>query len=186
MISAISDGSDSMAADPIRPSEQRDRRSLELLYAEAFPDEDLMPLVGELLDLTDETVSLVAVADFDVVGHVIFTRCKVEGDATEQACALLGPLAVLPARQRSGFGSRLVRHGLERLIADGISRVLVLGSPVYYARFGFTQEAAISTPCPIPDVWRTAWQSIALRQAGDLRGALSLPAPWMQPSLWSP
>ena len=44
--------------------------------------------------------------------------------------------------QRRGFGSALVRAGLESAREFGASGVLVLGHPEYYPRFGFSAEAA--------------------------------------------
>jgi putative acetyltransferase len=49
----------------------------------------------------------------------------------------LAPLAVTPARQRSGVGSALVRSGLEECARRGFGAVIVLGHASYYPRFGF-------------------------------------------------
>ena len=49
----------------------------------------------------------------------------------------LGPMAVLPNRQRQGIGSGLVRKGLEILRGRGCPFVIVIGHPDYYPRFGF-------------------------------------------------
>ena len=53
----------------------------------------------------------------------------------------LAPLAVLPAFQRLGVGSALVSAGLERCRGNGYTRVLVVGNPAYYGRFGFVPAA---------------------------------------------
>jgi putative acetyltransferase len=49
----------------------------------------------------------------------------------------LGPVAVTPARQRSGIGQALVRTGLARLKSTGAAGCVVLGDPAFYTRFGF-------------------------------------------------
>ena len=51
----------------------------------------------------------------------------------------LGPMAVEPAVQRRGIGSRLVRAGFDACRAIGEPVVFVLGHPRYYPRFGFAR-----------------------------------------------
>jgi putative acetyltransferase len=62
----------------------------------------------------------------------------------------VAPLAVLPAFQRLGIGSALVSAGLERCRVERHSRVLVLGDPAYYSRFGFVPAARFGLKCPFP------------------------------------
>lgn len=168
----------------IRESLPGDRASIETLYPAAFPDEDLLPLVGELLAAGPAVLSLAASDGPQLVGHAVFTTCSV--DNGPDAVALLGPLAVAPARQRQGIGSALVRAGLERLEADGIKQVYVLGDPNYYGRLGFRPDTAVAPPYPLPQEWREAWQSLSLGNAEPLHGTLSVPQPWRQPALWAP
>ena len=167
----------------IRESRPDDHAALEVLYPAAFPDEDLLPVVRELLPRSD-VLSLVAIRDKRVAGHVMFTMCGVEG--SDIRAALLAPLAVAPAVQRTGIGSAIVRDGLKRLRDDGIELVLVLGDPNYYSRFGFVPERGIGTPLPIPTEWADAWCSIALH--GDPTthvGKLVVPEAWNHSELWS-
>ena len=101
--------------------------------------------------------------------------------------ALLGPLAVLPERQRQGLGSALVRAGLDALRDRGTRRVLVLGDPAYYARFGFAPERGTAAPYDLPEAWRDAWQSLALSdESAPKAKRLAVPAPWRDPALWAP
>jgi putative acetyltransferase len=81
--------------------------------------------------------SLVALEGTRVVGHAMLSRM----DAPFRALAL-GPVAVHPRMQRAGAGTRLIREGLARAERAGWQGVFVLGSPVYYGRFGFTRERA--------------------------------------------
>lgn len=168
----------------IRPTLPGDGPWIESLYPAAFPHEDLLPLVQALLEEAS-AFSLVAVVGASPAGHAVFTGCTVTGCADE--VALLGPLAVVPNRQRSGVGSALVSAGLERLARDDVGRVYVLGDPAYYGRFGFAPEADVDPPFPLPREWRTAWQSISLGAAlSPCRGTLSVPAPWLRPAVWAP
>ena len=169
----------------IRESLPSDIASIEKLYPNAFPDEDLLPLVKELLQETPIVLSLVGIVGTSLVGHVIFTTCVIAGDTDE--VALLGPLAVVTAWQRQGIGSAIVRAGLQRLENTGVLQVYVLGDPAYYGRLGFVPEVGVMPPYPLPEEWRQAWQSINLRSPEPpSRGKLSVPQPWLQPALWAP
>ena len=164
----------------IRAGVPGDGASLEALYRAAFPQEDLLPLLRELLPHPSVALSLVAEIGTELVGHVVFTGCP-------DKVALLGPLAVAPARQRRGIGQALVHAGLERLERSGWVRVLVLGDPAYYGRFGFAGETGLEPPYPLPAEWRTAWQSKELGGSHAApRGRLAVPAPWNRRALWAP
>ena len=51
----------------IRLSTRTDMPQIETLYPAAFPDEDLLPLVTDLLDLPEGVLSLVATVDDSVI-----------------------------------------------------------------------------------------------------------------------
>ena len=169
----------------IRESLPGDVSSLEKLYPAAFPDEDLLPIVRALTNGDWEVISLVAISNGALVGHVIFTRCAVAGAA--QKVALLAPLAVAPETQRQGIGQTLIRDGFQRLKTAGVATVFVLGDPAYYGRTGFEVEDNVTPPYALPDEWRGAWQSVALTDLGQpLRGKLLPPEPWLRRALWAP
>jgi putative acetyltransferase len=169
----------------IRDSVAGDLGAIESLYPEAFPDEDLLPLVRDLLQDTTVTTSIVGVIDSRIVGHVIFTKCGVAGKRTN--VALLGPLAVVPAWQGKGIGSELVRAGFRQLEDRDVCLVCVLGDPAFYSRLGFQAESSIRPPYRLPAEWDGAWQS---KEIGDLAqpcsGTLTVPKQWLQPALWAP
>ena len=56
----------------IRNSTQGDLATIETLYPQAFPDEDLVPLVRDLLRDMSNVLSLVAEIDSQIVGHAAF------------------------------------------------------------------------------------------------------------------
>ena len=164
----------------IRDGVAGDRPAIEALYGAAFPDEDLLPLLRELLPHPSVALSLVAEIGRELVGHIVFTGCP-------DRVVLLGPLAVAPARQKQGIGKALVRGGLERLARAGWVRVLVLGDPAYYGRLGFTGETGLEPPYELPPEWRAAWQSQELGGPhAPPRGRLAVPAPWRRRALWAP
>lgn len=167
----------------IRESTTGDSQAIVAMYPRVFPDEDLVPVVSELLRDTDITLSLVATTGDEIVGNVIFTTCGVEGN--NATVALLGPLAVAPDCQRQGIGSKLVRAGMQQLKEAGFDRVCVLGDPAYYGRLGFLRETGIETPYPMPAEWDGAWQSHALGYVSTCCGKLLVPPPWQHRELWS-
>jgi putative acetyltransferase len=89
-------------------------------------------------------LSLVATSDDDgeVLGHVMFTRNRLDAPARLVDVQVLSPVGVLPRVQRQGVGTRLVEEGLALLAQRGVPLVFLEGSPVYYARFGFEPGAA--------------------------------------------
>jgi len=159
---------------------------IDALYSDAFPEEDLSPLVQALLRRSEDVVSFTAVSDGKTLGHAIFTLCSVVGQVSDGRVALLGPVAIAGAFQSQGIGSALIRHGLHRLTVDGADQVSVLGNPDYYGRFGFKADDRIAPPYPLPEAWHAAWQTLRLQpDRPALCGVLSVPAPWRTASLWS-
>ncbi len=168
----------------IRENRPGDAAGVVKLYETAFPDEDLVPLVRELLNLGPRVLSLVDAHENDIQGHICFTFCGVA--EIEDKVALLAPLAVAPTRQKQGVGSALVREGFKRLKKAKINYVFVLGDPRYYNRFGFQAESKVTTPYPLPSEWLEAWQSTKLFDAEvALAGRLIVPEAWQQKALWS-
>lgn len=169
----------------IRESMPSDLDAIESLYPEAFPDENLLPLVRDLLEDAAVTTSLVGAIDSRIVGHALFTKCDVDGRNVN--ASLLGPLAVAPAWQRRGFGSAIVHDGLRRLEEMDVSLVCVLGDPAYYERLGFRPESLIEPPFRLPPEWDGAWQSQSVGNvAAPFSGKLTVPRQWLQPALWAP
>jgi putative acetyltransferase len=169
----------------IRESVPRDLASIEELYPRAFPVEDLLPLVRELLREEQTVLSLVGIAERDPVGHGMFTLCGIAGSGGK--AALLGPLAVDPAWQGQGLGKALVQTGLRLLEDAGTQQIFVLGDPAFYGRFGFKRDDGVAPPYALPEMWLDAWQSIRLESSGPaLRGKLSVPQAWRRQALWAP
>ncbi|MEG9862186.1 MAG: N-acetyltransferase [Parvularculales bacterium] len=161
-----------------------DMPSLNGLYSASFPEEELFPLICRLLDGKHHVLSLTGMVDEDVVSHIVFTMCALE-DGPDKI-ALLGPVCVNPRQQGRGYGSRMIRAGLEQLKQDQVPTVCVLGDPGYYGRFGFAPERNLMPPYPLSEEWADAWQSLLLNDhAGGMKGVLVVPEPWQRAELWS-
>ena len=120
-------------------------------------------------------LSLVAEDDAGIVGHALFSLVRIDGGPELLS---LGPMAVLPDRQRAGVGSALVRQGLERARSTEYPLVVVLGHPDYYPRFGFrpARPYGIETPYDAPD---EAWMVLPLPAYDKrVRGIVLYPSAW--------
>lgn len=90
-------------------------------------------------------LSLVAVEDGEIVGHVAFSPVTVDG-ASAPGWFGVGPVSVRPDRQKSGIGTALMRAALARLEAAGAKGCVLVGDPAYYRRFGFIASTSLSYP----------------------------------------
>jgi putative acetyltransferase len=116
----------------IRPERDGDEVGIRDVIVSAFGGEDEANLVDALRASDHLAVSLVAIADGRIVGHIAFSPVTIDGRPGGLG---LAPLAVRPEHQRSGIGSRLMIDGMEA--ASDADYVVVLGHPTYYAKFGF-------------------------------------------------
>jgi len=122
----------------VRREAQGDAASIHTLLAGAFPTDAEARLVAALRGATEPQVSLVAEGGgAEIVGHILFTPAEIRSPGEPGRAMALGPMAVRPGRQRQGVGSALVRAGLAACREAGERRVVVLGHPAYYPRFGF-------------------------------------------------
>lgn len=126
----------------IRHETARDADAVRSVLRAAFGGDDEATLVELLRGSGDVVLSLVALVEDQIVGHVLFSRLVIRADAGVLFGVALAPLAVLPAVERRGIGSALVRQGIRLLGDSGETIAIVLGDPEYYARFGFSSQLA--------------------------------------------
>jgi predicted N-acetyltransferase YhbS len=82
-------------------------------------------------------LSLVAVVDGNVVGHIMFTPLKIKGSTECHESLDLAPVSVRADYQNQGIGKLLVRSGIEKAKELGYKSLVVMGNPKYYQSFGF-------------------------------------------------
>jgi putative acetyltransferase len=133
----------------IRSEEPVDLAAIREIHRRAFGQEQEGAIVDALRANGGARLSLVATAGDRVVGHILYSPAHV-GDIVGAA---LGPMAVLPAHQRHGIGSRLVEAGNAQLQGAGCPFIVVVGHPAFYPRFGFRPASSCGLVCewPVPD-----------------------------------
>lgn len=134
----------------IREENPGDARVIHALNREAFDQEQEANIVDALRQNGAVLLSLVAILDGEVAGHILYSPISI-GDTLEGAA--LGPMAVRPGLQRKGIGSSLVRAGNQRLEREGWPFIIVLGHAEFYPRFGFrpASEHGITCEWDVPD-----------------------------------
>jgi len=95
-------------------------------------------------------LSAVATVDRRIVGHVAYSPVTIHGQESISPALALAPVAVDPGFQKRGLGSALIRWSLAECRRMEHRRVIVLGEPAYYGRFGFTPASRFGIACPFP------------------------------------
>ncbi len=144
---------DAQKSITVRREKSGDAMAMRRVLEQAFGRRNEADLVDALRGAEIPLVSLVAVCDEQVVGHILFSPVTVESDDTRFHAVALGPMAVLPTHQNQGIGSELVRRGLEECRLAGHEVVFVLGHPNFYPRFGFVPAKQYGIRCEynVPD-----------------------------------
>lgn len=125
----------------IRAEHPGDAPAIRTVNERAFGQPEEGHIIERLRQSCAALVSLVAVLEDCIVGHILFSPVTIEGPAGEVEGMGLAPMAVLPEYQRQGIGSKLVETGLATLRKRGCPFVIVLGHADYYPRFGFERAS---------------------------------------------
>lgn len=137
----------------IREEEPQDTPVIREVNIRAFGQGQEAAIVDRLRQNCDNVLSLVAIVENQVVGHILFSPATIESEDRTIRGMGLAPMAVLPEYQRQGIGSELVRTGIEELKSRQCPFIIVLGHAEYYPRFGFerTSRYGIRSEWEVPD-----------------------------------
>lgn len=137
----------------IRPERKEDYSGIYEVNKLAFWGEEESKLVENLRNSSNfiQKLSLVAIVDEMIVGHILFTPLHIETYGNSFLALALAPLAVHPEFQNQGIGSKLVTYGLRACNRLKYGIVLVVGHPEFYKRFGFVSAKRIKVPFVVPD-----------------------------------
>lgn len=98
-------------------------------------------------------LSLVALFEEEVVGHIILTKIKIKQVAQSFDALALAPVSVHPNFQKKGIGASLIQAAHKKAAALGHGAVILLGHADYYPRFGYKKASLyqIKLPFEAPD-----------------------------------
>ena len=168
-------------------------KSISQLFTNTFsssegPEEGAV--IGELVEriiaetLPEDIYAVTAWDNGDLIGGIFFTRLKYSNDARK--VFLMAPVAVATARQGQRVGSKLIKHGLDILRADGVDIAVTYGDPAYYGRLGFTHVSVDQVPSPMPLQMPQGWLAQGLRVGSfaPLQGKSTCVQAFDNPALW--
>ncbi len=147
----------------IRQEEEQDIVAIRRVNEQGFGGKTEAKLVDRLRLKGKLALSLVAVEDNRILGHIAFSPVTVSDSFPGSRGLGLGPMSVLPDYQRRGIGSQLVRAGLAVCKKLGYGYVVLVGHPEYYPRFGFVpaRPQGLDFEFDVPD---EAWMVLELRK----------------------
>jgi len=138
----------------IREEQHQDIHAIREVNIQAFGQNQEADLVDKIRKSSNDLISLVAVVQNTIVGHIFFSPVTIERKAKKIIRGMgLAPMAVLPAFQRQGVGTELVQDGIARVRKKGFPFIIVLGHDSYYPRFGFEPASHYGIRCEwdVPD-----------------------------------
>ena len=148
----------------IRPEQPGEIATIRAINEAAFGQPEEADIVDSLRAQCPDAVSLVAVEDGQIVGHIFFSPVTAFGKTGPTQGMGLAPMAVVPERQRQGTGSMLVETGLQVLRSRACLFIIVLGHPEYYPRFGFVPASQNGLLCQWEGVPDDAFMVLVLDQ----------------------
>lgn len=157
----------------IRQENKKDHIEIYNVVKEAFStaehsdgtEQDLVNALRESHSFIPE-LSLVAVENGKIVGHILFTKVCING-FTELA---LAPLSVLPEHQGRGIGLALIKKGHSIAKNLGYDYSIVLGDPTYYSKSGYVAASVYGIKAPF-DVCDEKFMAFKLNEnAGKMDG----------------
>lgn len=165
----------------IREEQPEDEEAVADIHREAFGAEHGLVVAALVDDLRamikrGDGLSLVAVSDDGVVGHVMFSRGALDSPARLVAVEILSPVAVRPVMQGKVTAAALIGRGLELLDSLGVPAVFLEGDAGYYSRLGFVPAKPLSVRKPSLRIPDAAFQVMTL----------SAYEPWMTGTLVYP
>jgi len=129
----------------IRKEEQKDwavvekitRQAFYNLYVPGCVEHYLVHIMREHEDFIPE-LDFVLELNGHVIGNIMYTKAKlIDENGTEKEILTFGPVSILPAYQRMGYGKMLMEHSFEAAMRLGYDTIVIFGSPSNYVSRGF-------------------------------------------------
>ena len=166
----------------VREEEEKDRKEIYEVNKLAFGQENESILVDKIRKGENFVpgLSLVAETKSRLVGHILLSKIKIIRSSIFETLAL-APMGVIPAFQKQGIGSELIKKGMAKVKELGFDSIIVLGHKDYYPRFGFKKASKWNIKCPfeVPD---EAFMAVELteRALEGKAGTVSYPDEFME------
>jgi len=129
----------------------------------SFSNGDEQYVIERLRASNNLTLSLVAVVDERIVGHIAFSPAMLNGEFRDWYA--LGPVSVLPEYQGIGIGSELINSGIEMLRGNKAQGCILTGNPLFYNKFGF-EVAPDAAPSSEPKDYFMLNQFVSKKPSG--------------------
>jgi len=162
----------------IRSESPEDYTGIDEVTESAFNQKNEVELVRTLrtTEKYNPHLSLVALTDIELVGHILFYPVKIGAEET----LILAPMSVKPSYQKMGVGGKLIQEGFKKAVEQGYDSIIVVGHPEYYQKFGFEKASkwGIKLPFDVPD---EAFMAIELKENSlqGKEGVVELPKPYL-------
>ncbi|MCD4658176.1 MAG: N-acetyltransferase [Planctomycetes bacterium] len=88
--------------------------------------------------------SVVACVNEKIVGHILFSPCRIRLRGKFVQALEAAPVSVVPDYQKMGIGREMLKFGHALGAADGFALCYLLGHPEYYPRVGYKRCYGLS------------------------------------------
>lgn len=117
--------------------EEITRKAFYNLYVPGCMEHYLVHIMREHEDFIPE-LDFVLELKGNVIGNIMYTKAKLtDENGNVKEILTFGPVSILPAYQRMGYGKLLMEHSFEKAIELGYDAIVIFGSPVNYVSRGF-------------------------------------------------
>ena len=83
-------------------------------------------------------LDLVMEKDGEMIGQVIYVRSEIACDDGRRVPIMtFGPIGIVPAYKRQGYGKRLLEHSMEKAKEMGAGALAITGNILFYGKSGF-------------------------------------------------
>ena len=129
----------------IRKEEQKDWEIVENITREAFynlyvpgcVEHYLVHIMRKHEDFIPE-LDFVLERNGHVIGNIMYTKSRlIDENGIEKEILTFGPVSILPAYQRMGYGKMLLEHSFQAAMQLGYDVIVIFGSPGNYISRGF-------------------------------------------------
>lgn len=73
-----------------------------------------------------------------IIGNIMYTKARLtDENGREKEILTFGPVSILPAYQRKGYGKMMMEHSFREAVKLGYDAIVIFGSPANYVGRGF-------------------------------------------------